>query len=97
MSDPAGFTPDPLDDLLQPPPGEGGDALRRRLLERTTRVLRRRRRLRVVARIAALAACFVAGALTVYYFGPRQTERVVAVVKQPAPETPVVPVPLRSR
>ena len=33
-------------------------------------------------------------ALTVYYFGPRQTERVVVVVKQPAPETPVVPAPV---
>ena len=61
MSDPTGFVPDPLDTLLQPPSGDGDDALRRRLLERTTRALRRRHRLRIVARIAALVACFVAG------------------------------------
>ena len=96
MSDPAGFVPDPLDGLLQPPaPGEAGDGLLLRLLQQTTRVLRRRRRLRIVALAAALAACFVAGALTVYCFGPRQMERVVVVEKSPAPEAPPprVPVP----
>lgn len=92
MSDPASFVPDPLDGLLRPPSGEADDALRRGLLEQTTRVLRRRRRLHIVALAAALAACFLAGALTVYCFGPRQTERVVVVEKSPVPETPT-PVP----
>ena len=94
MSDPTGFVPDPLDDLLRRPSGEGGDALCARLQQRTTRVLRRRRRLRVVARIATLAACFVAGALTVYCLGPRRIDRVVVVEKQPAPTAPTVPAPV---
>jgi hypothetical protein len=94
MNDPAGVVPDPLDGLLQPPAGEADDALRRRLLQQTTRVLRRRGRLRIVARLAALAACFAMGALTVYWFGPRRIDQVVVVEKPPAPETPPVPAPV---
>ena len=94
MTDPASVVPDPLDSLLQARSGETGDALRRRLLEQTTRVLRRRGRLTVVARIAALAACFAMGALTVYCFGPRRIDQVVVVEKQPAPDAPTAPAPV---
>ena len=94
MPDPTNFAPDPLDGLLRPQPADGGNELRRRLLQRTTRVLRRRRMARVVVRAAALAACFVGGALTVYCFGPRRTERIVVVEKQPAPPpAPAAPAP----
>ena len=94
MTEPTNIVPDPLDGLLLPPPPcDGEESLRRRLLEQTTRALRRRRRWRVVAWAAALAACFVGGALTVYGFGPRQVERVVVIQKPPEspPPAPVAP------
>jgi hypothetical protein len=95
MPESIGFTPDPLDDLLRPAVATGGDeTLRRRLLDQTTRSLRSRRRRRVAAWVAALAACYVAGVLTVYWFGPRRIEQIVVVQKAPTPE-PTVPAPVK--
>jgi hypothetical protein len=104
MPESTGFTPDPLDDLLRPSTGAGGDeTLRRRLLDQTIRALRGRRRRRVAVWVAALAACYVAGVLTVYWLGPRRVERVVverwsspepeppSSTPQPAPVKPAVP------
>jgi hypothetical protein len=62
--------PDSLDELLTPPVGQLGDVVRRDMLARTTRVLRRRRRVSQLTRLACLAACYVAGMLTVYDFRP---------------------------
>jgi hypothetical protein len=97
MTEPTNITPDPLDGLLRPPPGEADPALRRRLLERTTRTLRRRRRLRIVVWAAALAACYVLGLLTTLWLAPRRVEVVKVVEPQPppapAPEAPPPPPP----
>jgi hypothetical protein len=91
MPEPTGFTPDPLDDLLRPAvAAQDGLAFRGRLLAQTTRVLRSRRRRRVAVWVAALAACYVAGVLTVYWFGPKRIEQVVVVQKEPTP-APLVP------
>jgi hypothetical protein len=91
MPESTDFTPDPLDDLLRPAVTAGADeALRRRLLDQTTRALRGRRRRRVVAWAAALAACYVAGVLTVYWLGPRRIERIEIVRNVPAPAPPLV-------
>ncbi len=90
MTEPNSIIPDPLDDLLHPPsPGEGDEVLRRRLLDRTIRALRGRRRLRVVVWAAALAACYVAGVLTMVGFAPRPVQVVKVIEPQPtAPPTP---------
>ena len=91
MPDSTGFAPDPLDDLLRPAVASKADeGLRRRVLNQTTRVLRSRRRRRVFAWVAALAACYVAGVLTVYWFGPRRIERIeiVSIAPQPEPTAP---------
>jgi hypothetical protein len=94
MPESTDFTPDPLDDLLRSSVVAGADAaLRRRLLDQTTRALRGRRRRRVVGWAAALAACYVAGVLTVYWLGPRRIERIEVVRNMPAPE-PTAPVPV---
>ncbi len=84
MTETNSILPDPLDGLLRPPPGEADEALRRRLLERTTRALRRGRRLRVAVWATALAACYVAGVLTMFWLAPRRVE-VVRVQEPPAP------------
>jgi hypothetical protein len=95
MPESTGFAPDPLDDLLRPAVASGADeALRRRLLNQTTRVLRSHRRRRVVVWVAALAACYVAGVLTVYWFGPKRIERIEIVRNVPAPE-PTAPAPVQ--
>ncbi len=100
MTEPTNIIPDPLDGLLRPPAGESDPVLQGRLLERTTRALRRRRRLRVVAWAAALAACYAAGALTMYRFAPRKVEvvevqgppaRAPAPAPQPPPAPPAAP------
>ena len=88
MTETNAIFPDPLDDLLRPRiPGETDESLRRRLLERTTRTLRGRRHLRIVVWAAALAACYVAGLLTMLWLAPRQIQ-VVEVVKPQAPPSP---------
>jgi hypothetical protein len=93
MPESTDFTPDPLDHLLRPAVEvQSGLAFRGRLLEQTTRVLRGRRRRRVVAWTAALAACYVAGVLTVYWLGPRRIERIEIVRNVPTP-APVTPTP----
>ncbi len=69
--------PDPLGDLLAPPPAPADDRLRADLGERTGRAVRWRRRWRRLARTAALAACYAAGVLTMHGLAP------------PAPPTPV--------
>jgi hypothetical protein len=63
--------PDPLEELLAPPAPGDPAGLRDWLRERTTRLLRRRRRLRLLARAAALAACFAAGLVAMYALVPR--------------------------
>lgn len=90
MSEPTGFTPDPLDELLRPAASAADETLRRRLLVQTTRVLRSHRRRRVVGWAAALAACYVAGVLTVYWFGPRRIERIAIVQKSPELASPSI-------
>jgi hypothetical protein len=95
MPESTGFTRDPLDDLLRPSTGAGGDeTLRRRLLDQTIRALRGRRRRRVAVWVAALAACYVAGVLTFYWLGPRRIERIEVVQKAPTPE-PSTPTPVK--
>jgi hypothetical protein len=65
MNDTPATTPDPLDDLLNPrPDAPCADPLRQILWSRTTGVLWRRRWLKRAAFAAALAACYVAGMLT---------------------------------
>jgi hypothetical protein len=73
--------PDPLEELLAPPPAAGAEGLRERLLGRTTRLLRRRRRLRRLAGAAALAGCCAAGLLAVWW------------AARPAPAPPELVVP----
>ncbi len=104
MPESTGFTPDPLDDLLRSPPDvEGGLALRLRLLNQTTRTLRGARRRRVVAWATRLAACYVAGVLTVYWFAPKRIERIEIVRDVPAPApavltpAPVAPIPANPK
>lgn len=94
MPESTGSAPDPLDELLRPSAAAGSDeTLRRRLLDQTTRALRSRRRRRVVAWAVALAACYLAGVLTVYGFGPPRIERIEIVQKAPGPK-PSPPQPL---
>jgi hypothetical protein len=104
MPEPTSFTPDPLDDLLRPfAETDAGLPFRGQLLDHTIRALRNRRRRRVAVWVAALAACYVAGVLTVYWLGPRRVERVVverwssvaleppSSTPQPAPAAPAAP------
>jgi hypothetical protein len=65
MDDTVTPQPDPVDDLLRPNLPPPDDRLRHELLVRTTRLLRRRRRLRYLTIAAAMAACYLAGVLTV--------------------------------
>jgi hypothetical protein len=62
--------PDPLEGMLgaRPLPADAA-ALRQELLAQTARVLRRRRRGRQIAWAAALAACYIAGLLTMHRAG----------------------------
>ncbi|HVS39049.1 MAG TPA: hypothetical protein VMS17_26050 [Gemmataceae bacterium] len=92
MTEPTNIVPDPLDELLHRPDADDAEVLRRRLLERTTRSLRRRRRLRVVGWAAALAACYLAGIGTMFWFAPRRVE-LVEVQKAPTPAPAPQPQP----
>jgi hypothetical protein len=84
---------DQLDDLLTPPPSPSdGTTLRQELLARTTGVLRRRRRLRQIAWVGALAACFIAGMVTMRWCTPL-APAVVAVNTQPDPKIETLPEP----
>jgi hypothetical protein len=83
---------DPIDDLLALPVAPLDDAkLRLEILRRCTTVLRRRRRLRQLGWAAALAACFLAGMLTMRWFTPPAPPQVIEVVvapPEPKKETP---------
>jgi hypothetical protein len=86
---------DPLTHLLAPPGTVETEALRQALLVETTRRLRRFRRLRIVAFAAGLAACYVAGLLTMHLLTPAAPA--VAIIEarptEPAPgpiDPPVV-------
>src|SRR5262249_5350742 len=84
---------DPLAELLAAPGPVDAEAVRRSLLAETTRRLRRPRRLRFAVLAAALAACYVAGLLTMYLLRPAPAAPVVvsqARPRGPAP-TPVPP------
>ena len=89
MPESSGFTPDSLDELLRPSGAAGGDErLRRRLLDQTTRTLAKPPAPALFAWVAALATCYVAGVLTVYWFGPRRIERIEIVQKSPKSKSP---------
>ena len=96
MPESTDFTPDPLDDLLRPAVAtDAGLPFRGRLLNQTIRSLRGRRRRRVVAWAAALAACYVAGVLTVYWLVPPRIERIEIVRSVPTPE-PTAPMAVKT-
>jgi hypothetical protein len=65
MDETSAFRDDPYADFLRArAAGPGDPRLRVAVLEQTIHVLRRRRRLRRAGHLAALAACYVAGLLT---------------------------------
>jgi hypothetical protein len=82
---------DLCDDLLAPPaPPSDLTPLREQILRRTTRRLRWRRQLRRVMLVAALAACWAGGMLTMRWLSPPAPSAVpVTVHTAPAVETPV--------
>jgi hypothetical protein len=77
---------DPLADLLAAPGPVDTGELRHSLLAETTRQLPRPRRLRFVVLAAALAACYVAGLLTMYLLRPAAPPP-VTVPSEPQPES----------
>src|SRR5262249_47217072 len=82
------------DELLTPLPAEEASGLRRQVLERTTRALRRRRWARRLARAAALAACSLAGVLTVALRpGPAPAPQAETRPRPEAPPQGTPPVP----
>jgi hypothetical protein len=86
--------PDPCDTdrfLDRGVPGCADEAFRRSLLAATTRVIRRRRRLRRAGWAAALAACYVAGLVTMRL--ATATAPPPQVVQQPTPSAPRPPQP----
>src|SRR4051794_37933519 len=91
---------DEIDDLLTLRPSESGCMADAAILHQTSRVLRGRRWARYARRSLAWAACFVAGALTVWLsMSWREPERIVverivdapAPVHEPAPSQPIDP------
>jgi hypothetical protein len=90
--------PDPLDELLRPGlPAASLPAWKDALLARTTRTLRWRRRGRRLGLVAALAACYVAGAFSMRLLQPapaveHQIEHVYVTV-EPKREVQATPVP----
>jgi hypothetical protein len=85
MSDSYAPRPDPIDDLLAPPTAAVDDVFRQEVLARTTKVLRGRRRLSQLARLAGLAACFVAGLVTSHGLRPTEPSAPSPVVARSAP------------
>jgi hypothetical protein len=84
--------PDPLKDLLAPPPADGAEGLRERLLGRTTRLLRRRRRLRRLTWAAALAAGCGAALLSVWWAArPAPPGPNPSMAREERPAPPVLP------
>ncbi len=70
MNEPERPGRDDVGDLLGRPGETGGEALRTAVLARTLRVVRRRRLVRRLELAAALAACYVAGLLTLAAWRP---------------------------
>jgi hypothetical protein len=91
MSDFSELPADPLDALLRPRPVAAPDDFRQRVLARTTVLLRRRRRLKALARVAALAACYVAGLATMHGHRPLPPELTLPAVTATSP--PAAPPP----
>lgn len=92
---------DDIDRLLQPPDSPPTPGLRDRLRAETTRRLRRGRRTRRLAVAAALAACYVGGALTIWFARPTPKREVMIVEREVEKKTseisPAVrPEPARS-
>jgi sugar phosphate isomerase/epimerase len=93
MNDPHELSDEQLDALLascQQP--IGADAFRHELFRQTARELRRRRWQRRAAVAASLAACYLAGVLTVGWPASKPTEDVPAMV-QAKPEASPIPTP----
>jgi hypothetical protein len=91
-------TPDPLEELLRPhSPSASSPAWKETLLVRTRRTLRWRRRARWLGFAAALAACYVAGVLTLRLFraAPVVEVETVYVDSEPGLQLPPVPETLR--
>jgi hypothetical protein len=86
---------DPLEELLAPPGPVDTAALRLSLLTTTTRRLRQACRLRRVVLIAALAACYGAGLLTMQLLTPAHNTPapLAEESKQNLPPTPVAIAP----
>jgi hypothetical protein len=61
---------DPLDELLTPKSDTSSASLRRMVFASTRKVLRRRRVIRHVRTATALAACYLAGMVTMNYWRP---------------------------
>jgi hypothetical protein len=78
--------PDELDALLAPPQSPADSQLRQRLRAETARQLRPRRTVHVAVIIAALGACYAAGAGTVWAL---RSTPAPAVVEAPRIEPPV--------
>jgi hypothetical protein len=74
---------DPCADFLEEPlPAPVDAALRQRLLGQTTRILRRRKWRKRAGVAAALAACYLAGAVTVYLLhAPAPAQTVVVTLE----------------
>jgi hypothetical protein len=96
MDDTHDSQPDAIEDLLKPPPVPENDPLRQALLARTTQRVRRRRRVKRVALIGAMAACYLAGVMTMRLWMPaagadegKKAEKPSSVEKRKA----VVPAP----
>ncbi len=70
---------DPFDELLAVPPAPDDSKLREEILRRSTAILRRRRRVKQLALTASLAACFLAGMVTMRWFSPAPPQQVVYV------------------
>jgi hypothetical protein len=93
---PTDLTPDPperdlCDELLAPPaPPSDLAPLREQILRRTTRRLRWRRRLRRLALVAALAACWAGGMLTMRWLSPTPAAP-PPVVQTSAPSVETLP------
>src|SRR5260370_19313592 len=81
---------DPIEGLLRhDSSGETNDSLRHVIQEKTLRVLRRRRWLRRGGWLAGLAACYVAGILTMWMWPASEVNRTVAIAPNPNADTQV--------
>jgi hypothetical protein len=87
---------DPVDDLLRPPAPFAGDPLRQTLFLQTTRLLRRRRRWKRCAVVAVMAACYVAGVMTMRFWVPAAKPEKVTAKRHPT-QTPRPPAPKKKK